>query len=299
MSGISGSKRAITEELVKQVGLFEANVLVINPTLKEYEEVLGFTPREGQEEFDYTGVSRDGNTYVRIDIWLQKVEEDRKFKVVFFLEDKVRQNKDETKTQFINNIGNCSWAADEDTLPSWFVARDYREAKNGEEDFYNFMRIWLGGLNYRDPETELSLNWKNLMKGNVSSIREQIGGEFSTSVISLATIVTKIKEDNETGEETTVEYQSIYNRQFLPAYCMKHFRIKNYNDDMVIANIQARSIRDLKLHEKFVQNVTGEYGCKDFYKLSEIEDYNPAENSVSTDDALIEESEESDSSDMY
>jgi len=107
MSGISGSKRAITEELVKQVGLFEANVLVINPTLKEYEEVLGFTPREGQEEFDYTGVSRDGNTYVRIDIWLQKVEEDRKFKVVFFLEDKVRQNKDETKTQFINNIGNC------------------------------------------------------------------------------------------------------------------------------------------------------------------------------------------------
>ena len=36
--------------------------------------------------------------------------------------------------------------------------------KNGEEDFYNFMRIWLGGLNYRDPETELSLNWKNLMK---------------------------------------------------------------------------------------------------------------------------------------
>jgi hypothetical protein len=62
-------------------------------------------------------------------------------KVSFFLEDKERQNKDETKKQYINSVGNCSWAADPNDLPDWFKARDYRVAKIGEEELYEFYEL--------------------------------------------------------------------------------------------------------------------------------------------------------------
>lgn len=290
MSGIKGKVREQSEEFVKEVGLVEVNVIAINPTLKEWEEDLGFSVKDDQEEFDYTGESKDGNPYVRIDVWLKKADGDSKFKTVFFLEDKIRQNKDETKIQYINNIGNCSWAEDEEGLQSWFVKRPYQEAKNGEEDLYSFLRIWLGGLDYRNEETELKLVFKDLIKGNVSSLKEQIGGDFDVTFVALATVVTKSKENLDTGEEIIVEYQGIYNRQFLPQYCMKHFNARDYNDDMLISSIQSKRLKDLKLHEKFVYNVTGEYGCKDFFKLSPSEPYNPADNLAATDDTMLDAS---------
>ena len=297
MSIIKGDKRAPIEEFVKKVGLVEVNVVAINPTLKEKEEILGHNIEDDAEEPDYTGTSKDGNPYLRVDVWLKRDSEENQdfFKAVFFLEDKVRVNKDETKTQFINNIGNCSWADEEENLPAWFAKRDFREAKNGEEDFYNFLRTWLGALDYRKDTTELVLDWKALMKGDVSDLKEQIGGDYAVTFVALATIVTKVREDEETGEDIVSEFQSIYNRQFLPQYCMKHFRVKNYNDDMVVANIQGKTLKDLKLHEKFVFNVTGDYGCKDFYKLSEIENYNPEENLALSDDAMIDADDEASS----
>ena len=295
MSGIKGKTREPLEDFVKQVGLAEVNVVSINPTLKEWEEDLGFSVKDGQEEFDYTGTSKDGNPYTRVDVHLKRDGGEQMLKAVFFLEDKVRQNRDETKTQYINNIGNCSWADEEPNLPAWFAKRPYREAKNGEEDFYNFLRTWLGGLDYRDEDTELQLNWTDLMKGDLSSIQEQIGGEYATTHVCLATVVTKTRENSDTGEEEIVEYQGVYNRQFLPQYCMKHFKVRDYNDDMLVATVQSKQLKDLKLHEKFVFNVTGEYGCKDFYKLNEVSDYNPAENLASSEEAMIEGGDETES----
>jgi len=287
MSTIKGKVREPIEDRVKQVGLVECNVVAINPTMKEWEDDLGFSLKDDQEEFDYTGMSKDGNPYVRVDVWMKKNGSDDLFKAVFFLEDKIRQNREETKTQFINNIGNCSWAESEEDLKAWFTKRPYREAFNGEEDFYNFLRTWLGGLDYRDEDTELQLDWKQLLKGDLSDLKEQIGGAYATTFVALATVVTKTKEDEE-GVEQIVEYQGIYNRQFLPQYCMKHFRVRDYDDAMLISTIQAKEMKDLKLHEKFVYNVTGEYGCKDFYKLQPVGDYDPNENMASTDEAMIE-----------
>lgn len=290
MSSIKGKVREPLEDFVKQVGLAEVNVVSINPTLKEWAEDLGFSLREDQKEFNYSGTSKDGNPYIRVDVHLKKDGGDQMFKAVFFLEDKIRINRDETKTQYINNIGNCSWASEEEDLPTWFTKRTYREAKNGEEDFYNFLRTWLGGLDYRDEDTELELDWTQLMKGDLSSVRSEIGGDYGVTFVALATIVTKTKEDDDDVEQI-VEYQGIYNRQFLPQYCMKHFKIRDYNDDMLVATIQSKTMKDLKLHEKFVYNVTGEYGCKDFFKLGVVSEYDPKENPASSEDAIIDETQ--------
>lgn len=280
MSSIGGKKRENTGggDFSKKVGLFEANVVAINPTAEEFKDILGMELKEDSKATEYLGETRDGNNYLRVDVWLQKVNSDDKFKTSFFLEDKERENKDGTKKQYINSIGMCSWAADENDLAEWFTKdRDYRVAYVGEEDFYNFMRTWLADLDYRDAETVLQLEWKKLMRGNVKDIKDQIDGEWSKSVVALATVIVKERD----GEAK--EYQGIYNKAFLGGYSLKQFRLVDYGNSKVQADLKNKKPRDLKAHEKFVLNVVGEYGCKDYYILKDIQDYNPDDNLVASD----------------
>jgi hypothetical protein len=278
MSKIGGKVRE-QGEFGKKVGLFVGEVIAINPSTKEYNTVLGFEPKEDAPEMVYTGESKDGNPYIRLDFWIKDVKTDFKNKAVFFVEDRVRMNRDESKTQYINDIGICSWGSDESELPDWFVARDYRVAKSGEEELYGFLRSWLGKIDFFDKvdPAELNLNWKKLIKGDIFELISQMGGDYVTSFISLATVITK-----EVNDEIK-EYQSIYNKAFLPEFCMKHFRIVNYNDEMVQATVEGKTFKERKMHERFVANIIGEYGCKDYYEFTELTDYDPSKNVVASE----------------
>ena len=280
MSSIGGKKRENTGggDFSKKVGLFEANVIAINPTLEEFKDVLGMDLKEDSKAAEYLGETKDGNNYLRVDVWLQRVNHDEKFKVSFFLEDKERENKDGTKHQYINSVGQCSWAADENDLAEWFTkGRDFRIAYTGEEDLYNFMRTWLADLDYRDADTVLQLEWKKLMRGNVKDLRDQIDGEWAKSVVALATVIVKERD----GESK--EYQGIYNKAFIGGYALKQFRLVDYGNKKTQETLKNKKPRDLKGHEKFVMNVIGEYGCKDYYTFKEIQDYNPDDNLVASD----------------
>lgn len=286
MSSIGGKKRESQGEFTKKVGLFPARVICVNPTEKEYKDILGMELKEDSKAAEYLS-EREGNTVLRVDIWMENTkstgEVTEKFKVSFFLEDKERWNKDDTKKQYINSIGNCAWADDENNLPEWFTKRDYRAAKHGEEDLYEFMRAWLNKLDYRDAETALSLEWKKLMKGNVKDIKDQIDGEWCGEVGVLATVIIKEVE----GE--IKEYQGIYNRAFLPVYTMKHFRLVDYDSDTIQEILKSKENKDLKPHERFVLKVIGEYGCKDFYRFKDLKEYDASENPVSTNAPLASE----------
>jgi hypothetical protein len=236
--------------------------------------------KEDSKATEYLGESQDGNTTLRVDFWLEEVKSKDKFKVTFFLEDKEKENKDATKKQYINNVGTCSWADDPNNLPKWFSERDYRVANAGEEDFYSFVKTWLGELDYRDAETTLQLDWKKLMKGNLKDIKSQVNGEYCTNIVALATIKTVIKEDE------TKEYQGVYNRGFLPAYSIKQFRVVDFTSPSILSGLKGKKSKDLKPHERFVLNVTGEYGCKDFFILKELKDYNPDDNLVSSNEPM-------------
>lgn len=281
---IQGDKRErqALPEVSKKVGLFEARVVAINPTTEEFKEVLNIDLPEDSKATEYLGTSRDGNTFLRIDIWLQEVKKGDKFKVTFFLENKERENKDGSKKQYIDNIGRCAWADDPNNLADWFTKRDYRVAFVGEEELYGFMRTWLE-LDYSQPKADLSLEWKKLMKGNVKELKEQVNGAYCTNVAALATITVKQKD----GENK--EYQSIYNKAFLPAYYLKNFRLIDYNDPTVQSGLRGKKSKDLKPHERFVVNVTGEYGCKDYYTLRDLQEYNPDDNLVASDKALSDD----------
>jgi hypothetical protein len=285
MSLIGGKKKEQQQftESVKRVGLFEANVVAINPDIEEYKDILGMELKEDSKATEYLGKSQDGNITLRVDIWLEEAKSKDKFKVAFFLENKERENKDGTKSQFINSIGGCTWAADANDLPDWFKSREYRNAYVGEEDLYNFLRTWLGNLDYRDAETTLQLDWKKMMKGNVKDLKDQIDGEWCTPVVAMATIKTVIKDDE------TKEYQSVYNRAFLPAYAIKQFRLVDYNKAEVINGLKSKKPKDLKPHERFVINVTGEYGCRDYYSFKDLKEYNAEDNLVASDKTISDD----------
>lgn len=284
MSNIGGKKRENNiEEHVKRVGLFEGKVLVINPTAEEYKDILGMELKEDSKATEYLGESKDGNTYLRLNFWLEEVKSGNKFPVSFFLEDKERENKDLTKKQYINAVGSCSWADDVNNLPEWFVAREYRVAYVGEEELYEFVRTWLSELDYRSAETTLQLEWKKLMKGNVKDIKDQIDGEWCGNVVSMATVAVREKD----GESK--EYQNVYNKAFLPPYALKNFRLIDYANADVLAGLRAKKPRDLKVHEKFVLKVTGEYGCKDFFILKDLKEYNAEDNLVASDKVISSE----------
>lgn len=284
MSSIGGKKReSTTFENVKRVGLFEAKVIAINPSMEEYKDKLNIELKEDSKAVEYLGKSQDGNTTLRVDVWLEEVKNQEKFKVTFFLENKERENKDGNKKQYINSIGTTSWADDANNLPQWFAARDYRVAYVGEDDLYNFLRTWLGNLDYRDAETTLNLDWQKLMKGNVKDLKEQIDGEWCTNVVAMATVKTVIKD------EETKEYQGVYNRAFLPAYSIKQFRNVDFSNPAIIQGLKQKKNKDLKPHERFVLTVTGEYGCKDYYILNDLKEYNPEDNLVASDKAISDD----------
>lgn len=271
---IEGKTKEV-KDYQKMCGIFEAEIVIVNPSIEEFKEVLNKEMNEDSKFAEYLGESKDGNNYVRINFWFRNTKTQEIFSqpVSFYLENKNRENKDGDKLQYINTVGMTTWADDPNNLPEWFTkGKEYRVAHVGEEEFYDFLHTWLGKLDYRDENTTLQIDWKKLMKGNVKELRDQIGGEYCCNVGMLATIVTKENSDGEIRE-----YQGIYNKAFLPAYAIKHFRLVDYSDKSVIAKIAAKKPRDQKAHEKFVLKVTGEYGCRDAYVLKDLQEYNPAD----------------------
>jgi hypothetical protein len=78
----------------------------------------------------------------------------------------------------------------------------------------------------------------------------------------------------------------------LPAYALKNFRLINYNDGTVQSGLRAKKLKDLKPHERFVLNVTGEYGCRDFYILRDLKEYNADDNLVASDAVLSDDGDD-------
>ena len=280
---ISGSKREIPQggDFPKKVGIFEAKVIAINPNEREYKDILGI---ELKEDSNATNYYDDIKKKLRVNVWLQDVNSDFKTNATFWLEHGEKENKDATKKQYINSIGVCSWASSPDLLPAWFLKRDYRVAHIGEEEFLGFVRMWLGGLDFSDMDTEIFLDWKKVMSGDLKDLKEQIDGEFTQTVGALATVKTVDKED---GPKS---YQNIFIKSFFPGYSIKSMRVVDYNNPDVVRGLTFRKSAELKMHERFVVNVAGEYGCKDYYTFKELHDYDPEANLVESDKVIAADS---------
>jgi hypothetical protein len=286
---IKGNKREQTEfkEKKKFIGLVECKVVAINPDEEQYAEITGNKVKEDSKQFNYLGEDEEGNKQLRIDVWFRDVKnEENTFKTSFFLKNVIRKNKDETKTQYINQTGTTSWSESENKLIDWFKKTDYRESHIGEEELYNFLKSWLSGLDYKDVDTVLDMDWSKLMKGNIKEMRQQIDGEYCGNILILVGIKTVEKE----GEIKT--YQSVFNKAFTYPAALKQFRSVNYDDSSIITRLKSKLPKELKAYEKFALAVKGEYGFKDVHILKDLKEFNENDFLVTSDKTISEEDTE-------
>jgi hypothetical protein len=248
----------------KHVGLFNAFVVAVNPTKEELSTLLNTTVEKDPE---YIGSNSDnGAKKLTLSFWLKEEQIGSLFNVRFNLEDTVVESKT-GKTQFINNIGTTSYAEDKSKVPDFLTAnnREIRPAKKGEELLYKFLRSWLSNLNYEDESTELFMDWKKLISGKTNELKEAIGTFETQTICALATVRTA--DDGK-------EYQGVYSYEFLPNYALDCFtgkKNKNY-----------------KTVDRFIEKVSdSEYGCKDYYELKPLKEYDPTKNVINTTNSPV------------
>ena len=270
----------------KRIGLFKASIIAINPSKDELIKLLDVA-EENQESFkekDYIGETQDGDTKVTIDIWLKDEVSGFKAPVRFNLIDKERTNKEGTKHQWVNQSGICSWVDEEANLLQWFTKftdkeknvigdKVYRKAHVGEEELYNFIRAWMTGkANFYSQDTDILLDWKKLMGGNIREILDLVGSEYVDSVVALATVRVV---DTEEGQKT---FQSIWAKDFLPGFAMKQ-----------INNSLSTGKWDNKQINRFKESLEGEYGVNDVWSFVALTDYNPEQHFVSSDKVIADD----------
>ncbi len=104
------------------------------------------------------------------------------------------------------------------------------------------------------------MDWKKLISGKVTELKDAIANFPSQTICAMATV--------RTGEDGK-EYQGVYSYEFLPSFALGCFTgevKKNY-----------------KSVDKFIGKVTDiEYGCKDFYVLKPLVEYDPTKNVINT-----------------
>lgn len=248
----------------KYVGLFTANVVSVNPTKSELEKLLGTTIDKDPE---YTGTSNEGNKRITLSFWLKESKLGVLFNVRFNLEDTTMISST-GKTQFINTAGQTSYAEDKSQIPDFLTenGRAVKPAKKGEELLCKFLRSWLNNLPFDDPNTEILIDdWKSLFSGNTKELRSAIESFKTQTVGSMATI--------RIAESDGKEYQSVYSYEFLPAYAVEAL---------------FSSGKSYKVMDKFIEKVNHEkYGCKDFFDLGPLQEYDPAKNVVNTSNSPI------------
>lgn len=252
-----------------KVGLGEFRVLAFNPTRDELNRLLG-SEREGGE-IDYLYENKNGKPATRISVWLEEVKSKSRMMLTFFLEKETAVSRT-GKTQYVNAVGQSSYVDDESNLQDFFIkAMTYRKAHVGEADFMEFMRSWMTGI---ELNVEKGGNRNNILtdidkfyKGNCKEIQDLVNSEFAGTVVCPVTVQTKLVD----GE--IKHYQKVYNKRFLPGYAIKYFE-----------NPHAEYPKSVS---RFIDDMKGEFGPKEYFVLEPLRDYDPAENPVESGDTML------------
>ncbi|NLR61101.1 hypothetical protein HGH93_23570 [Chitinophaga polysaccharea] len=255
----------------KRVGLAPLKPLVANPTKKELSELLG---KEISKEPEYK-ITLNNTPTLKLDLWVEEVSTGMKTKIQMLLQDQKAELASK-KVQYIDKKGNTSfWVNDTSGFKDWFLQNDPWIARRGEAALYKFLRSHTGKLDKVSPNTVRKIDWKALLKGDVSEINEIQGQVFTTNILGVLTVrMGKV-------DGGFKEFQSVYNEEFLPEKYI-YFYHKLPEDQWHQYNMFVRQVTDPK------------NGCKEFFGKDRIlklaYDYDPAENKLATDNPIIKPS---------
>lgn len=211
----------------KYIGVGVCNVVAVNPTKQQIEQIYGSAPEKDPE---YIGKDPDGKDQIRIDFILKTVPDKNNgieavSKVSFFLKKAIRLSSKGT-VQVINKYGESTWIPEEmakkGEIPidnKWFVG-PYRPCMDGEEPLNQFMKtfLWIPTRSFTDK------NGKEHVIEDLAQAEaqlEQIQNYFSGNVKELVDLIA-LKKDNTIkvafGVKSTddgKEYQDAFTRKFI------------------------------------------------------------------------------------
>ena len=212
-------------------GVAAFNIVAVNPTKKELEELQG---RSIENEPEYKGKTDDGVDTMRV-VFYAKTNPEAKVNngielllpISFMLTKSTRVGQTSGKIQVIDKYGRTAWATKEElnskTIPQYAngpanIDKDYRAIYQGEEQLVNFLIQWLNIPNpadYKDgkwvmkanPEdSEVSLNMDALFKGDVTELKDLI--KLAPNFLVKAAVGIKTTDEGK-------QYQAVFTRMFV------------------------------------------------------------------------------------
>ncbi len=300
---LGGSKRP---EFTRKVGAFTGKIVAINPGVEQIQKL--FKLEEPGKEPEYvtdkdievpTGVEADGTVtketktikHCRIDVYIQDTKTENVTKKSYFLQSRGMMKRDLSKYQYINELGKTAWVDDAANLPKKFTdvldktGTSIRTISNhiaivGEAELVEFLDSWLS-LD-KTKQYSLEINTRALFQGNYKELQGLVNSDLASLIMGHYTV------RGVDGENGTQFYQDVW-KKFLPAFTIKFFQANNFTPERIKEIVDRKLALDTKITnkvtidkqdwltnwEKYILEITGEYGCKDAFDLGMAKDFDP------------------------
>ena len=330
---LAKKEQSSSEERKLSVGLDVFSIVAINPTIHELRTLYESDVKDDDQEIVYVD-EKDECDRVKICIYVKGQHSNKIGRLNFYITDKARVSKDGNKTQYINQVCENTWADNESNISNWFLnfyskddksktnpiaPKDYRVCKDGEADFYEFVRSVMKGVNFFIPDTSLSFDYKRWLRNDFSQLSILMDPEYSSDFTGMW-YVRNVETDN--GMKT---YNEIFTKAILPRefyskvdsltsayYKAKLSEITATDETFEAANLkgikETATVHDIYGYvkspeglnftkaydtsqwEKFTSKVDGEYGCKGFYKFCPVFNYDASMDLTASNKTFAEDS---------
>jgi hypothetical protein len=170
----------------------------------------------------------NGDTRLRIDVWLNNDEHGILFKESFFIKRKTRVATS-GKTQYTNDVAQFVYNDGGAPTFDWFNKEGVREAYEGEEDFLNFVQSILNSKTGKDGD-KIVFDWDKLFTGDLSQLKGLVKAVANNRMYALLSVR---KVENDKGVNF---YQTMYRKAYERPYNNPHTKftkelVKPYGED--------------------------------------------------------------------
>ena len=286
-------------------GLF--TVAAFNPTRSELNKLVGKDDSEDDKEIEYTkeaiySYGGDENkvekdvTQANVTIWLKEIKSGKLYPITFSLKNHVQYNSAGDKTCFVNQFGKSFYSDVKENLPEWFTFtktkkgsfdKEVRPAYVGERELMDFLRNWLN-LNEFDKENNLlELPISKVFKGDFSFFNKELFFFLDKQQIVMPLTVGTKEKDGENVEVQRVAKHSLNAKYYTQLNALVQ-KFKEDNSNTLARHFEGLDNKNYDI-KQFVGNMFNEYQ-KDYFVLEPLRDYNPEENVLNQEQAIVEDS---------
>jgi len=285
-------------------GLF--TVVSFSPSRSELNKLVGKDDSDDDKEIEYTkeatySYGADENkvekdvTQANVTIWLKEIKSGKLYPITFSLKNHVQYNSAGDKTCFVNQFGKSFYSDVKENLPEWFTFtktkkgsfdKEVRPAYVGERELMDFLRNWLN-LNEFDKENNLlELPISKVFKGDFSFFNKELFFFLDKQQIVMPLTVGTKEKDGENVEVQRVAKHSLNAKYYTQLNALVQ-KFKEDNSNTLARHFEGLDNKNYDI-KQFVGNMFNEYQ-KDYFVLEPLRDYNPEENVLNQESAVVED----------